>query len=226
MSAGASRHRRPRSRGRPPVGAKEDVRAALLAAGRSLFLKHGFDHVSARQIAAAAGTTPAMIHYYFDNKLGLFRAMLEEAIGPFRAVLRDALAAEGDPRADLIALMEGHMRTAAANPWIATLLINEVFGGKGRLRATFIRDVASHLLPMVVELLERGRRTGRFRPDLDPRLAALSILSMCVFPFVSRAVTGPVLDIKLEGEALERLIAHTIRTCLQGIETTSTETRS
>src|SRR5690606_19386967 len=124
-------------------------------AGRNLFLEHGLDHVSARQIAAAAGTTPAMIHYYFENKLGLFRAMLEEAIGPFRDLLRGALAENADPRADLITLIQGHMRTAAANPWIATLLINEVLGGKGRFRPTFIRDVASRLLPMVVELLER-----------------------------------------------------------------------
>jgi TetR/AcrR family transcriptional regulator len=204
--------------GRPPVRADEDVRAALMAAGRSLFLKHGFDHVTARQIAAAAGTTPAMIHYYFNNKLGLFRAMLEQAIDPFKRLLSGALQSNSDPRADLVALVQGHMRTAAANPWIATFMINEVFGGKGRFRATFTRDVASHLAPMVAQLMERGRRQGRFRSDLDPRLAALSVLSLCVFPFISRAVTGPVLDVKFEGEALEKLIAHTTRLCLLGVE--------
>lgn len=216
--AAGSRRRRARTPGRPPARSDEDVRAALLEAGRSLFLKHGFDHVSARQIAAAAGTTPAMIHYYFDNKLGLFRAMLEQAIGPFRKVLSTALSADSDPRAELVRLMQGHMRAAAANPWIANLIVNEVFGGKARFRATFIRDVASHLLPMVVQLLERGRRQGKFRADLDPRLAALSVLSLCVFPFLSRTVTSPVLDLRLEGEALEELIAHTTRLCLQGLE--------
>jgi hypothetical protein len=105
-------------------------------------------------------------------------------------------------------------------------MVNEVCGGKGRLRATFIRDIASHLLPMVAQLFERGRRTGRFRTDLDPRLAALSVLSLCVFPFISRAVTGPVLDVKLEGEALEKLIAHTTRQCLQGVEAPAAELRT
>ena len=70
-----------RSRGRPPVDADSDVRSALLDAASKLFLKHGFERVTARQFAVAADTTPAMIHYYFGNKLGLFRAMLERAIG-------------------------------------------------------------------------------------------------------------------------------------------------
>lgn len=212
--------------GRPPVRADEDVRAALLTAGRSLFLKHGFDHVTAREIAAAAGTTPAMIHYYFDNKLGLFRAMLEHALEPFKRMLSGALNSDSDPRADLVMLIQGHMRTAAANPWIANLMINEVFGGKQRFRATFIRDVGSHLLPLVVQLLERGRRLGSFRSDLDPKLAALSVLSLCVFPSLSRAVTGPLLDVKLEGEALERLIAHTTRLCLRGLERPAPESQT
>jgi AcrR family transcriptional regulator len=51
------------------------MRAALLDASEKLFLKHGFERVSERQIAALAGTTPAMIQYYFEDKLGLFRAM-------------------------------------------------------------------------------------------------------------------------------------------------------
>ena len=225
MKSGGSKRKRSRMPGRPPVQADEDVRAALLAAGRDLFLKHGFDHVTARQIAAAAGTTPAMIHYYFDNKLGLFRAMLEQAIDPFKRLLSGTLSSDSDPRADLTALLQGHMRTAAANPWIANLIVNEVFVGKGRFRAAFTRDVASHLLPMVVQLFERGRRQGKFRADLDPKLAALSALSLCVFPFISRAVTGPVLEVKLEGEALEKLIAHTTRLCLQGIEKPAPERR-
>src|SRR5262245_30871716 len=104
-----------RSRGRPRSEADADVRARLLEAAERLFLKHGFDRVTARQLATAAGTTPAMIHYYFTNKLGLFRAMLERAIEPFRALLAATLERDAPLELDLAAVVATHMRTAAAN---------------------------------------------------------------------------------------------------------------
>src|SRR4030095_4309650 len=132
-SAHVPRRRRPRlrSRGRPPVDADSDVRSALLDAASRVFLKHGFERVTARQIAVAADTTPAMIHYYFGNKLGLFRAMLERAIGPVRELIAGSLSQAGAV-VDPAVLIRMHMRTAAANPWIATLIVNEVLAEKGR----------------------------------------------------------------------------------------------
>jgi TetR/AcrR family transcriptional regulator len=211
-TAHTPRRRRPRvrSRGRPPVDADSDVRSALLDAASKLFLKHGFERVTARQIAVAAETTPAMIHYYFGNKLGLFRAMLERAIGPVRELIAGSVSQAGAV-IDPAMLIRMHMRTAAANPWIATLIVNEVLAEKGRFRATFIRDVAGRQAPLVMELLQRARTAGSLRKDLDVRLAALSLMSLCIFPFIARAVAGPVLGLKYDDEEVERLITHTAR---------------
>jgi TetR/AcrR family transcriptional regulator len=212
-----ARRRRNRSPGRPPVEADHDVRSALLDAATRLFLKHGFERVTARQIATAAGTTPAMIHYYYDNKLGLFRAMLERAIAPVRELLARAVSADSVPP-EPAALVGAHMRTVAANLWIPTFIVNEVFAEKGHFRATFIREIASRQLPLLTELLERGRATGRLRADLDTRLTALSFLSLCMFPFIARPVLTPVLGLKFEGEDLERMIAHTAQVLVRGIQ--------
>lgn len=225
-TAQLSRRKRSRSPGRPPVQAESDVRNALLDAATKLFLKHGFERVSARQIASAAGTTPAMIHYYFDNKLGLFRAMLERAIQPIREALAGALTDVGATSIDVPMLMGMHMRTVAANPWIATFVVNEVFAEKGRFRATFIRDIASRQAPLLIELVERGRLSGRFRADLDARFAVLSLLSLCLFPFISRAVSGPVLGVKFEGDDLQQFIVHTARLFISGIENRAAEPQS
>ena len=212
-----ARTARPKSRprGRPVRESEEDVRAALMTAARQLFLKHGFAKVTARQIAASAGTTAAMIHYYFDNKDGLFRAMLQEAIKPLGHLLADGLR-PGTGAPDVGKLIGAQMRTVAANPWIATLILNEVLAG-GRFRATFMRNVAGQMLPMLVELLDRERRAGRIREDVDPRLAALSLMSLNMFPFLTRVVIGPALGVKLEGAELEELIEHNTKVFFDGI---------
>jgi TetR/AcrR family transcriptional regulator len=209
-SAHLPRRRRSRARspGRPPVDAENDVRGALLDAAGRLFLKHGFDRATARQIAVAAGPTPPMIHYYFGNKLGLFRAMLERAIGPVRDMIAGSLQAGPVDPAVLIRM---HMQTAAANPWIATLIVNEVLAEKGRFRGAFVRDIAGRQAPLVMELLQRARASGGVREDLDVRFAALSLMSLCMFPFLARHVAGPVLGLKFDEDEIERLIAHTAR---------------
>jgi TetR/AcrR family transcriptional regulator len=203
--------REPRPRGRPAATSTAEVRAELLQAARRLFLKHGYAKVTARQIAAAAQTTPAMIHYYFGDKDGLFRAMLDEAIQPLLQLFE-----AGAPPIELEQLVQRQMQLNAANPWIATLIVNEVFAGEGRLRALFIREVASRVLPRLIELLTRARAAGELRADLEPRLAALSLLSLNMFPFIARSVVGPGLDVRLEGADLDTLIEHNIGLFLHG----------
>lgn len=212
----AVRRKRARMPGRPAAGAEDDIRAALLGAAEKLFLKHGFERVTARQIAAAAGTTPAMIHYYFSNKLGLFRAMLDAAIAPLRERVAGLLQ-QTNGALDIPLLIAMHMRTMATHSWIPVFILNEVLVEKGRFRATFMREIASRQLPLIVELLERGRVSGVFRQDLNPKLAALSLLSLCAFPFLSKPVSAPVLGLKYEGEDLEQLIEHTARLFIGGI---------
>ena len=110
-------------------------------------------------------------------------------------------------------------------PWIATLIVNEVLAEKGRFRGTFIRDIAGRQAPLVLELLQRARASGRLREDLDVRLAALSLLSLCMFPFLTRAVAGPVLGLKFDHDDTERLIAHTARMFAVGTEPAARTTR-
>ena len=193
------------------------MRAALMAAAKELFLKFGFEKVTARAIAAAAGTTPAMIHYYFENKIGLFRAMLQEAVEPLTRMLSGAVDAPTRSDTDVAALIDGHIRMAAANAWLASLIVNDVLPEGGKFRAAFVRDIASRLLPMLVSLIEQGRREGKFRKDIDAQLTALSIVSLNMFPLISRPITAPVLGFKLEGDGLDRLISHTTSLLLNGI---------
>ena len=205
-----------RARGRPAVG-DAAVRASLLDAARQLFLARGFAAVSIREIAAAAGVNAAMIHYYFGDKLGLYRAMLEAAAGPFREALERLLAQSAGQPSDVSVLIQLYMQTLAKNPWVPQLIVQEVLAEGGRFRAQFIEQFAGRVAPMFVDVLKREQAAGRLRADVDPRLAAISAMSLCVFPFVSLPVTSRVLGLSVTGESLERLIGHTSDVFLRGL---------
>jgi len=193
------------------------VRQQLLSAARSLFAKHGYAAVSTRALAEAAQVNPAMISYYFDNKQGLYEAMLSDTFQPLVERLGMLLGSATDQPRPIRTFLEAYMRTLGANPWMPPLILREVVAEGGRLRGWFIQQFASKGGGLLTQLIKREQEAGRLRADLDPTLAALSLVSLAVFPFVAMPVASEVFGMRVREDYLERLIAHTERVFLQGV---------
>jgi hypothetical protein len=69
---------------------------------------------------------------------------------------------------------------------------------------------------IVPALLSAEIHAGRVRADVDPRLAIVSLVGMCVFPFVAAPIMAPVLGLEIDEAFPERLIEHTRRLFLDG----------
>lgn len=75
----------------------ERTRAALVAAGRSLFAARGYAGVSAEEVAAAAGVTTGAVYHQFDSKRGLFLAVFEAVEADVTARVGAAATGHPDP---------------------------------------------------------------------------------------------------------------------------------
>jgi TetR/AcrR family transcriptional regulator, regulator of cefoperazone and chloramphenicol sensitivity len=53
-----------------------ETRERLLEAAAELFVEHGYNHVTVRDICNAAGANVAAVNYYFRDKLGLYQEVL------------------------------------------------------------------------------------------------------------------------------------------------------
>jgi AcrR family transcriptional regulator len=73
------------------------TRARLLKAAEELFGERGFKKVTVREICRAAKANVASVNYYFGDKLGLYREVLQSAIDGMRAT-NDHARAEGKGR--------------------------------------------------------------------------------------------------------------------------------
>lgn len=73
-----------RGPGRPTGGS--DARDRIVAAARAEFTAHGFDKVSLRSIARAAGVDPSLLHHYFAGKDQVFVAAMALPFDPGSAV--------------------------------------------------------------------------------------------------------------------------------------------
>jgi AcrR family transcriptional regulator len=64
----------PTKRGRPArhPAPKVDMREHILDHAEALFARHGHHGVTVREVARSARVDPALVHYYFETKQGLF----------------------------------------------------------------------------------------------------------------------------------------------------------
>ncbi|MDR0342730.1 MAG: TetR family transcriptional regulator [Nocardiopsaceae bacterium] len=76
-------------------GGDSGTREAILAAARTRFGEVGYDRATIRDIAAAAGVDPALVHYFFGTKERLFAAVMQLPVIPGDVL--DALLADGLP---------------------------------------------------------------------------------------------------------------------------------
>ena len=64
------------------------TREAILDAARRSFAAHGYDGATIRGIAAGAGVNPALVHYFYGTKEGLFAAAMQLPVLPSEILAR------------------------------------------------------------------------------------------------------------------------------------------
>ena len=190
------------------------VSARLLEVAQRLFAARGYDAVGVRELARAAHVSPAMIAYYFRDKAGLLDAVFDRVFERLFAQLKEL--AESRDGAGLAGLIRVYVETIGREPWLPSFMVREVLGGNAERRARFASRFPARLAPVVLPFLEREKARGELRPDLDVVLAILSLIGMCVFPFLAHPLVGPVFGYALDEDFRRRLSEHSVRLFLDG----------
>ncbi|WP_027345767.1 TetR/AcrR family transcriptional regulator [Hamadaea tsunoensis] len=82
-----------RGPGRPRRTEQRDTREAILTAATALFARRGYDAVSLREVAAAAGVDVATVHHHAGAKAALYRACFARVFTAESEALSGAVAA-------------------------------------------------------------------------------------------------------------------------------------
>jgi AcrR family transcriptional regulator len=81
-------------RGRPIDRDSNDTRRAIIDSARCLFAERGYGAVTNKEVAAAAGITPAALYHYVDSKLDLYVAVHRDLQRQVYRSFVDAVAAQ------------------------------------------------------------------------------------------------------------------------------------
>jgi TetR/AcrR family transcriptional regulator len=154
------------------------TREVLLDAATLVFAAQGFAGARVDEIAARAGVNKALIYAYYENKTGIYRAVLAANLHEFAdPAFSKAVAAEAGPRRALEDIVLRYFRLLLKNRPFARLLAWDLLSnGKGGRH--IILESAGPLIDLISELVERGRATGELGASSDPELFLSALFSL------------------------------------------------
>lgn len=151
----------------------------LLLAARHEFARRGEAGARTDQIARRAGVNKQLIHYYFQTKAGLYRAVRVATAQSVAQALAELPLIGLTAVERLRRLVRGQFDFLLREPEHAAVLLSATEGG----------DWADLAIRPVTDLLREGQATGFFRDDIDPEGHARLGLLLTLGYFGARPVT-------------------------------------
>jgi len=171
-------HKTKRSPGRPVTGVDGDARDHLLSAATELFAGQGVAATTFAAIAKRAGLTPAMMHYYFNDREHLLDCVVEEKIAPLIASVWSPVQPNASPEDLIRGVVERLVAGVERNPWIPSTWMREVLNEGGLLRSRVLRKLPFDKVRILSAAIAQAQTRGAIETNLDPVLIVFSILGL------------------------------------------------
>jgi TetR/AcrR family transcriptional regulator len=194
------------------------TKARLLDAGEREFAARGFAGARLREIAVAAGVQPALIHHYFADKQGLYRAVLDRAMLPTSTESWNLL----ESRSNLEGLVEGFIDMLvgfyAAHQHLLSILRHEALSGS-QVLADLSRERMLPIIEALTAFIDQQKAAGEVRADVSAADIISAAMSMVIYPFVEEGMFQVILPAMAQRDApaLERRKQSIVKLLLGGI---------
>ncbi|PXY31064.1 TetR/AcrR family transcriptional regulator [Prauserella muralis] len=151
------------------------TRATLIQTARALFAQHGYAAVPADDIVHAAGVTRGALYHHFDDKQGLFRAVVEQLEAEIMAEIVAVTETADDPWTGGLAALDRFLDVCRRDEVVRIALTDApaVLGWQAW------REIeARYGLGLITDTLQAAATARKLIPVPVPELAQL-VLSAC-----------------------------------------------
>ena len=170
------------SRGRPIDPQKQmEQKQRLIEAARQLLSEKSYRSVTIRELGERAGVNSAMVRYYFDNKEGLFVALLDE-MAKHHFNQMGQFMREAQPLKEFI---KGMLNMLTENAGFAIMIHDEILTNDSPLRAAFIERFPKRMAKMLPMLVQQEFSIS---DPLKAKYYAFNLISLIITPFIGEPV--------------------------------------
>ena len=188
----AKRKPRTKQRGGPGAERAHETETRILDAAEQVFALVGYAGATTQAISEQAGVTKAMIHYYFESKERLYRAVLDRILVELVRLVQDATASGTDRVQRLQLFVAGFFDYVARHPHFGRLTYMGS-GSEGRHFENIVTIFFRPLFERGCRYIEQGIAEGVFRP-VDPPQVLLNIYAITMGYFADARFISLILD--------------------------------
>ncbi len=149
--------------------AHREKRKQILDAAIRVFADHGYHGARVSDIAEHAGVAHGLLYHYFASKDDVLRTIFTENWGELIARFRTVEAADEPADEKLEGIAKILLRTWRNDPALVTVMVREV--ARSQQLRDRVDEVGEAFL-IVERIILEGQSSGKFRGDLDARLAS------------------------------------------------------
>ena len=161
----------------------QNTEQKIIEAAEQEFLIKGFDGARTTSIAAKAGVTHAMFHYYFRTKEKIFEKIISQKLELLTRLIMDSISLENlSLEEKLKRIIGSHIEFVSENPELPGFLVREIFNNPERfeiLKARF-ETFAPLLIQNLQKELDKGNEEGKYRKT-EARMLLIDIISLNIF---------------------------------------------
>lgn len=170
-------------------------------------------------IAEKSQTSKRMIYYYFKDKKGLYRAVLEDTYRSVRAGEQDLNLDHLTPIEALETLVDFTFKHHKSSPdFIRIIMIENIHHGEYMHQVEEIRDINASAIQRIEGIYQRGLEAGYFREGVSPLELHWFISAFSFFNVSNKTSFGLLFGDKIfSNEGQDRLVTHAMEMILRFI---------
>jgi AcrR family transcriptional regulator len=178
-----------------------NMRDQIILTAKGLFIQHGYHGLAMREIAEALGVTKAALYYHFQDKEGLFMAILESNLDEMEKALDQITSEPGSSREKVGQFVEYVLAQPSEQRAIIRLASQEMGQLSAATRKSFDKIYRLKFIGKVEAILRLGMQRGEFR-QVPPEIATHTLLGM-MYPYFYPSHAG---DKGLSAETIQQIV--------------------
>lgn len=171
----------------------------IVKAAEQVFMEHGFDGARMQLIADKAEINKAMLHYYFRSKEVLFEKIFDDRIRDAFPQMGEQIQQLSDFIDKVCFFIEQYYGLLVKYPYLPLFVISTL---NRKSSSKFVHKLPfGFLKEFFFESFFNDLQEGKIK-DINPFQFAMSVVGMCVFPFLARPAISELTDTNEEQFAL------------------------
>ncbi len=148
-----------------------DTKSRIFREAAKLFSEKGYHAVSMRELSERADVTKPMIYYYFGNKEGIYKALIQEGLQQGLERIQSILNLDIPVKLKLVKLMQSRFQLSLEYPDFTKFFLNAFESSESLEFLNDFKRVANQHSQVLIKLIQQGVDSGEFGAGAKPEIA-------------------------------------------------------